>query len=38
MKTTRGGRMAVAKKLATATKGGKGAVKKRKAGRHIMKT
>ena len=37
-KKSRGGRMTAAKKRAARTAGGKGAVKKRKAGRKIMKT
>ena len=38
MKSTRGGRMTAAKKRAAKTVGGKGPVKKRAAGRKIMKT
>lgn len=37
-KTSRGGRMTAAKKRAAKAPGGKGAVKKRKAGAKIMKT
>lgn len=38
MKKTRGGRMTAAKKRAAKAPGGRGPVKKRKAGRKIMKT
>jgi hypothetical protein len=38
MKKTRGGRMTAAKKRAAKSPGGKGPVKKRKAGRRIMST
>ncbi len=38
MKSTRGGRMTAAKKRAAKTTGGKGLIKKRAAGRKIMKT
>jgi hypothetical protein len=38
MKKTRGGRMTAAKKRAAKAPGGRGPVKKRKAGRNIMKT
>jgi hypothetical protein len=38
MKKTRGGRMTAAKRRAAKTRGGKGAVKNRAAGRNIMKT
>jgi hypothetical protein len=37
-KASRGGRMTAAKKRAAKTPGGKGPVKKRKIGKHIMKT
>jgi len=37
-KRTRGGRMTAAKKRAARSKGGKGLVKNRPAGKHIMKT
>jgi len=37
-KKSRGGRMTAAKARAAETPGGKGPVKKRKAGRRIMKT
>jgi hypothetical protein len=37
-KKTRGGRMTAAKKRAAKTRGGKGPVKNRPAGRRIMKT
>jgi len=37
-KKSRGGRMTAAKKRAAKSKGGKGLVKNRKAGRRIMKT
>jgi hypothetical protein len=37
-KKTRGGRMAAAEKRAAKTGGGKGRVRKRKAGQKIMKT
>jgi hypothetical protein len=37
-KKTRGGRMAAAEKRAAKTKGGKGPVKKRPAGKKIMRT
>lgn len=37
-KKTRGGRMTAAKNRAAKSKGGKGPVKKRPAGRNIMKT
>jgi len=37
MKKTRGGRMTAAKKRAAKKSGGKGPVKKRKAGKKIMK-
>ncbi len=37
-KKTRGTRMAAAKKRAAKTKGGKGPIKSRPAGRNIMKT
>lgn len=37
-KKSRGGRMAAAKKRAAASKGGKGPVKNRRAGKRIMKT
>ncbi len=38
MKKTRGGRMTVAKRRAAKAPGGKGRIKKRKAGRRIMST
>jgi len=38
MKKSRGGRMTAAKKRAAKAKGGKGPVRKRKAGSKIMKT
>ena len=38
MKKTRGGRMTAAKKRAAKTKGGKGPIKNRKAGKKIMST
>jgi hypothetical protein len=38
MKKTRGGRMTAAKQRAAKTRGGKGPVKKRPAGRKIMAT
>ena len=38
MKKTRGGRMTAAKRRAAKAPGGKGPVKKRKAGRRIMST
>ena len=38
MKKSRGGRMVAAKKRAAKKAGGKGRVRKRKAGRRIMKT
>jgi hypothetical protein len=38
MKKSRGGRMTAAKKRAANMPGGKGSVKKRPAGRRIMKT
>lgn len=38
MKKTRGTRMAAAKRRAAKTPGGKGPIRKRPAGRHIMKT
>ena len=37
-KISRGGRMTAAKKRAAKAAGGKGPVKKRKVGKHIMKT
>jgi len=37
-KKSRGGRMTAAKKRAAKARGGRGPVKKRKAGRKIMKT
>jgi hypothetical protein len=37
-KKSRGGRMTAAKKRAAASPGGKGPVRKRKAGKRIMKT
>jgi hypothetical protein len=37
-KKTRGGRMTAAKKRAARRKGGKGLVRNRPAGKHIMKT
>jgi hypothetical protein len=38
VKKTRGGRMTAAKSRAAKAKGGKGLIKKRAAGRNIMKT
>jgi hypothetical protein len=38
MKKTRGGRMTAAKKRAAKTRGGKGPVKNRSAGRKVMKS
>jgi len=38
VKKSRGGRMTAAKKRAAKARGGRGPVKKRKAGRRIMKT
>ncbi len=38
MKKSRGGRMTAAKKRAAKTAGGRGLIKKRKAGQKIMKT
>jgi hypothetical protein len=37
-KKSRGGRMTAAKRRAAKAPGGRGLVKKRKAGKHIMKT
>jgi hypothetical protein len=37
-KVSRGGRMTAAKKRAAKARGGKGPIKSRKAGKHIMKT
>ena len=37
-KKSRGGRMTAAKRRAAKARGGKGPVKTRKAGKHIMKT
>ena len=38
MKKTRGGRMTAAKRRAAKTRGGKGLVKNRPAGKNVMKT
>lgn len=38
MKKSRGGRMTAAKKRAAKSKGGRGLIKNRKAGKNIMKT
>ena len=37
-KSSRGGRMTAAKRRAANTKGGKGPIRNRPAGKHIMKT